>query len=262
MSDPVSQTILLLDTERHSDRDDIERAYLRRMLYDITDRALERAGIDETLRLRAGRGDPAPVMELIDAGASVPALLRALLTEIPAQLRTVNRMASSSAQIRLRGVVASGYVTTAPYGWAGSGLDQARRLLDSGPLREALRERPGDFALCVCESVCAGIPAADFHPMTVDGENGPLKAWLHGPPPQGAAGPDDHSGTGVGGAPVPGASGDGPAPGRAAAPSARRAPGGVVLDFGGGAVAADQHGASGGQGTGDVHLGGTGGDAA
>jgi hypothetical protein len=108
MTDPVSRTILLLDIERFSDRDDVEQAYLRRMLYDITDRALECAGIDETRRLRADRGDS--VMELIDANAPVTALLRALLMDVPAQLRAVNRMASSSAQIRLRGVVATGYV--------------------------------------------------------------------------------------------------------------------------------------------------------
>ncbi|MEV0177757.1 hypothetical protein AB0I54_00420 [Streptomyces sp. NPDC050625] len=273
MTDPVSRTILLLDIERYSDRDDVEQAYLRRMLYDVTDRALESAGIDETLRLRADRGDS--VMELIDANSSVPALLRALLTSVPAQLRAVNRMASSSAQIRLRGVVASGYVAIDEHGWVGSDLNHACRLLDAGLLRAALRERRDDFALCVSEGVYTGIvrhdhtgvPAADFHEVTVDSKNGPLKAWLHGPVPEGAAGPRNHSGTGAGGAPVPGASGDGPAPGRTS-PSTPPA-GGVVFNFNGGApsfggslVGGDQHGVSGGQVTGDVYLGGTGGDAA
>ena len=50
MTDPVSRTILLLDIERYSDRDDVEQAYLRRMLYDITDRVLE---------MRRHRRDPA-----------------------------------------------------------------------------------------------------------------------------------------------------------------------------------------------------------
>ncbi|MET8449879.1 hypothetical protein [Streptomyces sp. NPDC005209] len=279
MSDPVSRTILLLDIERYSDRDDVEQAYLRRMLYDITDRALETAGIDETLRLRADRGDS--VMELIDANASVPALLRALLTEVPAQLRAVNRMASSSAQIRLRAVVASGYVAIDPHGWVGSDLNHACRLLDAKLLRAALRERPDDFALCVSDGVYGGIvrhdhtgiPAAEFHRVSVDSKNGPLTAWLHGPVPDGAAGPDDHSGTGEGGAPVPGASGDGPAPGRTSPPapstSTSASTGGVVFNFNGGSptfggslVAGDQHGVSGDRFTGNVHLGGTGGDAA
>ncbi|MER5397885.1 hypothetical protein [Streptomyces sp. NPDC002599] len=332
MTDPVSRTILLLDIERYSDRDDVEQAYLRRMLYDITDRALESAGIDERLRLRADRGDS--VMELIDANASVTALLRALLTEVPHQLRAVNRMASSSAQIRLRGVVATGYIAVDEHdGWVGSDLNHACRLLDAGLLRAALRERPDDFALCVSESVHAGIvrhdhpgiPAQGFHAVTVDSKNGPLRAWLHGPVPHGTHGPGES-----GGAPAPDCSGESPAPGadtstprteRTAAdpattaatdaaadaaadtaaipgphepsrteqpeqpgepgPSARPAqqpaqpaqpaapPANVVFTFGGGSpafggslVAGDQHGVSGGQVTGDVHLGRSGGEPA
>ncbi|MER5596646.1 hypothetical protein [Streptomyces sp. NPDC002265] len=316
MTDPVNRTILLLDIERFSHRDDVEQAYLRRMLYDIADRTLESAGIDETRRLRADRGDS--VMELIDAGAPVTRLLRALLTEVPAQLRTVNRMASSSAQIRLRGVLATGWVAVDRHaGWVGSDLNHACRLLDADVLRAALSERTGDFALCVSDALHSGvvrhdhpgIPAADFHPVTVASKNGPLKAWLHGPVPAGATG-QDHGGTGAGEA--PGGSGDRPAPHVTAqdppeervppqSPTEERVPAqatpqdrvpsqgtpeervpaqgtrkerpapdgtrgapapGAVFNFNGGSpsfggslVAGDQHGVSGGQVTGDVHLG-------
>ncbi|MFF4017765.1 hypothetical protein [Streptomyces sp. NPDC001843] len=278
MTDPVSRTMLLLDIEKYSDRDDVEQAYLRRVLYDIADRALERAGIDETRRLRADRGDS--VMELIDANASVTALLRALLTEVPSQLHGYNRLASRSAQIRLRGVVATGYVAVDTHGgWVGSDLNHACRLLDAPLLRAALRERTDGFALCVSEGVHTGIvrhdhhgiPADDFHPVTVTSKNGPLRAWLHGPVPHGT---QNHGDTGAGEAPVPTTSGDVPAPG----PRTREAPapptpgahaqpapaaGGVVFNLGGSPriggslVGGDQHGVSGGQVTGDVHLGGT-----
>ncbi|MET8597268.1 MULTISPECIES: hypothetical protein [Streptomyces] len=275
MTHPVSRTILLLDIERFSDRDDVEQAYLRRMLYDVTDRALEAAGIDETLRTRADRGDS--VMELIDANAPVTALMRALLTEIPTELRAVNRMASRSAQMRLRGVVAGGYVAVdGLHGWVGSDLNHACRLLDAALLRAALRERPDGFALCVSDSVYQGVvrhdhpgvPAADFHRVSVETKNGPLTAWLHGPVP--SAG-EDHGERGAGEA--PGGSGDRPAPtapGAAEdtrnhpAPAAHRgapAPGPVLdvnggtVSFGGSYVAGDQHGVSGGQVTGDVVMG-------
>ncbi|MFF9407329.1 hypothetical protein ACF1B0_17655 [Streptomyces anandii] len=272
MTDPVSRTILLLDIEKYSDRDDVAQAVLRRKLYDIADRTLEAAGIEETLRLRADRGDS--VMELIDAGASVRALLRALLTELPAQLHEYNRMASSTAQIRLRGVVASGYVAVDGHGgWVGSDLNDACRLLDAQLLREALRARPDGLALCVSEGVHAGIVrhdhagvrAADFHPVTMTGKNGPLRAWLHGPVPPGG---EDHGDTGVGEAPVPGSSGDGPAPGpQGAVPGGAGTGGGSVFNFGSGGprfggslVGGDQHGVSGGRVTGDVRLGGTAGE--
>ncbi|MER7044489.1 hypothetical protein [Streptomyces jumonjinensis] len=269
MTEPVSRTILLLDIERYSDRDDVEQAYLRRMLYDVTDQVLESAGIDETRRLRADRGDS--VMELIDANASLTALLRAVISEVPVQLRAVNRMASKSAQIRLRGVVATGYVAVdGQGGWVGSDLNHACRLLDAQLLRDALRERADDFALCVAEGVHSGIvrhdhkgiPRDAFHPITVDSKNGPLRAWLYGPVP-GSGGTDrgdtDHHGEGE--APAPGGSGDRPAPARGSGGGGGG--GGVTFAFHGGApsfggslVAGDQHGVSGGQVTGDVHLGG------
>ncbi|MFD3921075.1 hypothetical protein [Streptomyces sp. NPDC058595] len=255
MTDPVSRTILLLDIERYSDRDDVEQAYLRRMLYDITDRTLTVAGVDETSRQRADRGDS--VMELIEASSSVPALLRTLLTEVPAQLRTVNRMTSSSAQIRLRGVLASGYVAIDERdGWVGSDLNHACRLLDATVLRAALRERGDGFALCVSDSVYQGIvrhdhhgvPAAEFHQVELDSKNGTLTAYLHGPVPC-----------------VPGTAGSGPAAsartGAAAPDTEPTAPGtsyhfsGGSQSFGGSLVNGDQNILSGGTVTGDVVLG-------
>ncbi|WP_327718806.1 hypothetical protein OG381_27840 [Streptomyces sp. NBC_00490] len=275
MSDPVARTILLVDIERYSDRDDVEQAYLRRMLYDITDRTLQRAGIDETLRLRADRGDS--VMELIDANAPVTALLRALLSEVPAQLRAVNRMASRSAQIRLRAVLATGYVAVDEHdGWVGSDLNHACRLLDADILRTALRERADDFALCVSDPLYGGvvrhdhpgIPADGFHEVTVDSKNGPLTAWLHGPVPAAATG-QDHRETGE----APGGSGDRPAPRvpeqggpheNGPAPDGNRgapAPGSAVHvhggTFNGGVFGGTQHGGiSGGNFHGNVTFGG------
>ncbi|MGW1168782.1 hypothetical protein [Streptomyces sp. NPDC002550] len=287
MTDPVSRTILLLDIERFSHRDDVEQAYLRRMLYDITDRTLERAGIDETQRLRADRGDA--VLALIDANASVTTLLRVLLKEVPAELHAVNRMASRSAQIRLRGVVATGYVAVDELdGWVGSDLNHACRLLDAGLLRDALRERSDDFALCVSDALYAGvvrhdhpgIPAAEFRPVTVGSKNGPLKAWLHGPLPAGLDRQEDrqedrqqdrqedHRDTGEG--EVPGGSGDRPAPRTPAAPAedgpapagsgGAPAPGPVINvhggSFTGGLIGGNQFGGiSGGHFTGDVVFG-------
>ncbi|KPC80021.1 MULTISPECIES: hypothetical protein [unclassified Streptomyces] len=276
MTDPVSRTILLFDIERFSDRDDIEQNYLRRMLYDIADRTLTAAGIGEDRRIRADRGDA--VMELIDSNASVTALLRALLTETPVQLHGVNRMASSSAQIRLRAVLATGYVAIDERnGWVGSDLNHACRLLDGDVLRAALRERTGDLALCVSEDVHRGIVRhghpgivpEEFRPVTVSGKNGPMKAWLHGTVPGAGTAAAEYGAAAAGsgeaayggaaaGSPegADGGSSGGPAPGTA---------GGAVFHFHGGApsfagglAGRDQHGVSGGHVGGDVVLGSTG----
>lgn len=272
MTDPVSRTILLFDIERFGDRDDIEQNYLRRMLYDIADRTLTAAGIGEDRRIRADRGDA--VMELIDANASVTALLRALLTETPVQLRGVNRMASSSAQIRLRSVLATGYVAIDERdGWVGSDLNHACRLLDGDVLRAALRERTDDLALCVSEDVHRGIvrhghpgiAPEEFRPVTVAGKNGPMKAWLHGPVP-GAVPVAAHGGAaaGQGEAAQGGAAGGSPerADGGSSGGPASGTAGGAVFHFHGGApsfggslVGGDLHGVSGGHVDGDVVLG-------
>ncbi|MET9590886.1 hypothetical protein ABZY45_07945 [Streptomyces sp. NPDC006516] len=260
MSDPVNSTILLIDIERYSDRDDVEQAYLRRMLFDLTDRTLLAAGIEETSRRRADRGDS--VMELIDANASLTALLRTLLTFVPAQLRGMNRMAAASAQMRLRAVVASGYVTVeGGGGWVGSDLNHACRLLDATVLRQALRERKTDFALCVAEPVYrgvvrhdhTGVPADEFHAVTLDSKNGPLPAWIHGPVPRSTAQPGS---TGAG-APAPVSTDHAT---RSVSEALTPAPrttfdlGGATVN--GGVVGGDNHGIGGGTFHGDIHLGG------
>ncbi|MFE5537250.1 hypothetical protein [Streptomyces sp. NPDC056492] len=182
--------MLLVDTERFSDRDDVQQDYLRRMLYRIVDRTLLAAGVDQHLRRRADRGDA--ITELIDSSAPLTTLLSTLLTAVPAELRAVNRLAADSAQIRLRVVLATGFVMIDEQGeGVGSDLNEAYRLLDGAPLRAALRESNNDFALCVSETVYAGIvrhdhtgiPADRFHRITVESKNGPLPAWLHGMQP-------------------------------------------------------------------------------
>lgn len=188
LSDPKFFTIVLYGIEGYGQLDDVEQAYMRRMLFDINDRVGDFAGIDHAHRLHAERGGA--FIELIEAGSSVPALLRVLISELPAQLRTMNRMASDSTRIRLRVVVAQGYVSIDEHsGWVGRDLNRAVRLLDADPLRAALREREDDLVLCVSEDVYQGIvqhdhrgiPPEGFRAVTADSKDGTLRAWLHEP---------------------------------------------------------------------------------
>ncbi|WP_129288270.1 hypothetical protein [Streptomyces sp. GZWMJZ-114] len=271
MSDPLNRTMFLVDIENFSRRDDVEQSFLRRMLYDVVDRTMEHAGIDETLRLRADQGDS--LMEFIDPNVPSTRLLRTLLTELPALLRQRNRLAARAAQIRLRAVLASGYIALDERGiWVGSDLNHACRLLDADLLRSALRERSGDLALCVSESVHhgivrhdhQGIPAEDFHAVTMHGKNGPLRGWLHGPLPVVSADSASPAPT-----PAPDTPGERPAP-VPTTPTAdgtdrhpeegRRRPAtfhfeGGAPTFGGSLVSGDQIGVSGGDVQGDVVMG-------
>ncbi|MBJ7002862.1 MULTISPECIES: hypothetical protein [Streptomyces] len=187
MSDPVYRTILLFDIEQFGSRDDVEQAYLRRVLYDVVDATLVDADVDESAALRADRGDS--VMALIDTQVSVPALVKTLLTETPSLLHSKNRLLAESARMRLRIVLSGGYVAVDELdGWVGSDLNHAVRLLNADPLREALKQRDGDSVLCVSDGVYngvvrhgpPGVRPEDFHRVTVETKEGPTVAWLHG----------------------------------------------------------------------------------
>lgn len=189
MTDPVYRTILLFDIEQFGSRDDVEQAYLRRILYDVVDATLVAAAVDEAAALRADRGDS--VMELIDTQVSVPALVKTLLTETPSLLHSKNRLLASSARMRLRIVLSSGYVAVDELdGWVGSDLNHAVRLLNADVLRKTLAQRDRDCVLCVSESVYqgvvrhgpVGVRPEDFHRVTVDTKEGPTVAWVHGEP--------------------------------------------------------------------------------
>lgn len=195
MADPVFRTILLFDIEQFGSRDDVEQAYLRRVLYDVVDATVAAADVDETARLRADRGDS--VMELIDTRVSVPALVKTLLTETPALLHNKNRLLASSARMRVRIVLASGYVAVDELdGWVGSDLNHAVRLLNADPLRDALKRSDAGSVLCVSDAVYQGVvrhgPLGvrpdDFHRVTVETKEGPTVAWLHGEAAATAAG--------------------------------------------------------------------------
>ncbi|WP_314250061.1 hypothetical protein [Streptomyces sp. DSM 40907] len=181
-------SLLLVDIEGFRERDDVERAYMHRMLYEIIDRVMAAARIRPSLRHCVGLGDA--VMEMIDPSVAAPSLLRAVLTTVPDQLRPINRLASAPVQLRLRLVLATGFVTSKEFeGWMVEDLGQARSLLDSDVLRAALRECEDGLALCVSEAVyqeavgSADIPAEAFHEIAVPTKDGPLRAWLHSLPP-------------------------------------------------------------------------------
>ncbi|MFJ8210443.1 hypothetical protein [Streptomyces sp. NPDC096033] len=184
------RSILLADLERFSHRDDVEQAYMRRMLFGLLDNVAEAAGIGAAARRQADRGDG--VIELIDAAVPMADLLRAILAVVPAGLRTVNRLAAASVRLRPRLVLTTGSVSVdAQDGWVGAELNDAFRLLDAEMMRAALREGREDYALCVSDPVYwatvrqnhHGIPVEAFREIAVPVKNGALQAWLHQPLP-------------------------------------------------------------------------------
>ncbi len=276
MHEPVNRTILLLDIERFSRRDDVVQAVLRRTLNTVVDQLLEAAGVEATQQYREDRGDG--LIVLISGDVAKTAVLRSLLTVTPELLHDHNRLASVSAQMRLRMVLAAGEVAHDPQagttgGLVGHDLNQAFRLLDSEALRTVLAERTDrDCVLAVSAPVYEGIVRHSHHGVRpelfrrtdVKVKDGVLSAWLHQAglpsPPEAATGelppPADRSRQAPAASPVSLTQ-------TQPRPQQQEQRGGAVFHFHGAPVVhgslvgGDQHGVSSGQVTGNVVLGGS-----
>ncbi|GGY94777.1 hypothetical protein [Streptomyces nitrosporeus] len=283
MREPVNRTILLLDIERFSRRDDVVQVALRRTLNAVVDRTLVAAGVEATQQYREDRGDG--LIVLISGDVAKTAVLRSLLGVTPELVHDYNRLASGSAQMRLRIVLASGEVAHDPQGGTTGGLvghdlNQAFRLLDSDTLRDTLARREAEgCVLAVSAPVYEGIVRHGhqgvrpelFRRSEVAVKDGTLSAWLHngctadtrateGRP---SASSDGTAPSG-GGEPAGTRDPEGPAELATARPPAQeRRGGGAVFHFHGSPVVhgslvgGDQHGVSGGQVSGGVVLGGS-----
>ncbi|MBQ0863483.1 hypothetical protein [Streptomyces sp. RK75] len=267
LTEPVNRTILLLDIEDFSRRDDVAQACLRRELHNVVEDTLAEAGVERNMQYREDRGDG--LIVLISADIPKTALLRALLTTTPDGLCQYNRLASSSAQMRLRMVLAAGEVAFdrkhgTVGGLVGHDLNQSCRLLDADVLREALAQRDADCALGVSTPVYQGVVRhghrglrpEEFHRASVSVKKDRLELWLHGPLPYGTTGPAQEPASAE--SESTGAHGEGA--GRPpAAELAGRGAGttfhGGTVSFGGSQVLGDQTGVSGGHVSGDVVMG-------
>ncbi|UED85132.1 hypothetical protein [Streptomyces profundus] len=257
MAEPPRQNILLVDIKGSGRGDDVVRRVRRRQMYETVAYALEAAEVGTADHRVEDRGDG--VLVLVSAGVSKVGLLRAVLAEIPARLHAYNRLADESARVRLRVVLAAGEVALDEGpgvlgGAVGRDLDQAFRLLDGDPLREALRRRRGrpagleDALLCVSDAVFQGVARHDhrgirsdaFQPITVPGKEGLVRGWVYG---VGAP----RAGERTRDTPEPA----GAEPGRAAVEAPETA---TAAASRGGCVAGDVHGVPGGRVGGDVVM--------
>lgn len=272
MREPVNRTILLFDIEKFSRRDDMVQAVLRRALSTIVDQTLEAVGVEPTQQYREDRGDG--LIVLLSGDVAKTALLRVLLTTTGDFLHQHNLLASDSAQMRLRMVLATGEVAHDPQarttgGVVGHDLNQACRLLDADALRDELAARPSEHAvLAVSASVYEGIVRHGhrgvrpdlFRRADLGVKDGSLAAWIHRGTGEHASGTSD----GEPSASRPPASGR-PAPVSAPqAPASEPAPSDSTAAgfhfhgspvFQGSFVMGNQTGVSGGQVAGDVVLG-------
>jgi hypothetical protein len=197
MGDPVHKTIMLLDIQKFGPRLHLEQAEAHRVLYSILHRVLTSAAIEQTNARTEDRGDG--VFVLLDAGVPKVRVIRALLTDLPTALYDYNRLASDSAQVRMRAVLHAGDVEITSDGAVGPPVVEAFRLINTAVLRKTLESTDEPSVLCVSDAIHrevvrhdhSGIRVDRFHRLAAVGKEGPLLAWVHTSSP----GADDQTGS-------------------------------------------------------------------
>jgi hypothetical protein len=189
---PLYRSIIAVDLEGSTMRTNPVKGELRRIMYDLLWRSLEAvAVISHHLEQLADRGDG--VLVLVRPHDDVPKtvlldrlipLLTTLLTEYNA------RAAQPALRIRLRAVVHAGEVHADSRGFYGEAIDVAIRLLDSPPVKRALRQAASPLVLVVSEEIHSGIVCqgylngGTYRPLVrVRVANRQHRGWVHVPDP-------------------------------------------------------------------------------
>jgi hypothetical protein len=190
---PVHRTIVAFDIEESTKRNNQAKGELRRILYELAERALHVAGIGpEHLERLTDRGDG--VLILIRPHDDVPKtlVLGRLIPALTGLLFEHNaRVTRPELRLRLRAVVHAGEVHDDDRGFYGDDLDVACRLLDAPNLKKALKEASGSpLILVVSDEIYHGIvqqgylDGSPYRPLgRVRVGNRQRRGWMHVPAP-------------------------------------------------------------------------------
>lgn len=192
---PVHRLIFAVDIEGSTERNNLAKGELRRILYELLDRALEAAGIGARhLEPYTDRGDS--VLILIKPHDDVPKtlVLGQLVPILTAMLAEHNAaVVRPELRMRLRAVVHAGEVHEDDKGFYGDDLDAAFRLLEAPRLKKALKVATASpLILVVSEEIFNGIvqqgylEGAVFEPLVrVRVGRRQRRGWAHIPDPVG-----------------------------------------------------------------------------
>ncbi len=149
----VHRTMLAVDVSGFGARGLSDQQAIRHGLYRALRDAFVECGIGWTEdwdgTYHEDRGDG--LFVLVPAGVPNSRVVSALPHALVGQLRRYNAMFRPQAGIRLRAAITAGEVLNDGNGVMGDGLVLAFRLLECAPLREELKQRPGELALIVSD---------------------------------------------------------------------------------------------------------------
>ena len=173
---PVHRTIVIVDIEGSTRRNNPAKGEMRRILYILLKRALLISGISQRHVEPTDRGDGALLLIRPDDEIPKTVVLGRLIPVLVTLLREHNASLDPSDWLRLRVVVHAGEVHFDGNGCYGNDVDVACRLLDAAAFKKALKEAveltagPGRLGRALQGDNRAGLPrlgpepAADLGP--------------------------------------------------------------------------------------------------
>lgn len=179
---PVHRSIVVFDVAGFGRLDNRAQLRARETLRSVVRRAFRAAGVRWWRLVVADRGDG--LILVVPASVSKVDLLDPLVPRLVAEL------AARPERVRLRMAVHAGDLDRDSYGWTGTDLVTACRLVDSPALYQGLRDRPdADLVVIVSEAVhravvrhgYRGLRAVDFQPVRVVRKEVDEPAWVHVP---------------------------------------------------------------------------------
>ncbi|MBC7271129.1 MAG: hypothetical protein H5T76_20855 [Streptomyces sp.] len=190
VSPGITRVVFAVDIESYSTRSHLEQMREQSRLVAVVTHALSNAGTEYLARQDSGDGMLLILPEGIDQAWVVPRLL----TGLREALELDNRGRDQSGRMRMRASVGEGMVHVAATGFASGTVIDVCRLLNSGPLKQALRDDPGrDLVTAVTQHTYEqvvehhypGLNPSTFHQVEINIPDKAFKrlAWIDAAPP-------------------------------------------------------------------------------
>lgn len=183
--DPVPRSLVAVDIEGYSRRDNPGQVELRAALRRVCEEAFQQIRVDPDAR--QDQGDSFLILVKPDTPKS--RLVADLVREIGTALRLSNRNWVPEARMRLRLALHAGDVHLDGTGFGGEAVVAVMRLIEADALRSALRTAPDDLAVIVSSQLhhdvvaqrYRGIDPADYREVLVSAKGFSQAAWIRVP---------------------------------------------------------------------------------
>lgn len=143
--------LMACDATGYGSGDDQLQAAMQDGLIRVLDEAAIGAGLVRSEWDKNSTGDGE--LALLPATESEPRVVDDFIRELDTALARHNRHLVDSARLRLRVAIHYGVAYPASNGYAGQGVVAVSRLLDSAPIREAMRQSDTELALILSDGV-------------------------------------------------------------------------------------------------------------